>query len=439
MIAFCTTAKGRLDHVKKTLPRNISDNPGSIFVLLDYNSNDGLAEYISENFQSEMTECRLAYYQFKENVSFQMSHAKNMVSRCAILEGADILVTTDADNYAGQGFERFISDNMEPGVFLCPDFPKIKSLPHGKGRPQRGYAGRLAINAHDFIKMGGYNETFNTWRGEDIDMIARLQRLEYTMRFIDNRFLEAIPHTAEVRFKEYPHAQAFETQGEWKIIYDQAQTVLNNGKIGCGTVYRNFSTTPIEIEPVPTRIFGIGLHKTATSSLHKAFQTFGFDSLHWGTNKKAWRIWNEMNNIGRSTVIERNYSLCDLPIPMLYLKLDLAYPNSKYILTIRDESSWLKSVEGLFDPKRNPWYDWDKQPYSHQIHEALYGRKDFDADTFLATYRRHNSQVMEYFKDRPDDLLVMNMDNGAGWEGLCAFLNQPVPSVPYPKEFVTVS
>ena len=41
--------------------------------------------------------------------------------------------------------------------------------------------------------------------------------------------------------------------------------------------------------------------------------------------------------------------------------------------------------------------------------------------------------VKEYFRNRPDDLLVMNICGGEGWEVLCLFLNKPIPSVPFPK------
>ena len=44
---------------------------------------------------------------------------------------------------------------------------------------------------------------------------------------------------------------------------------------------------------------------------------------------------------------------------------------------------------------------------------------------FLARYRRHNAEVREHFKDRPNDLLVMDIDAGmlagprfAGFSGL---------------------
>ena len=69
-----------------------------------------------------------------------------------------------------------------------------------------------------------------------------------------------------------------------------------------GTVYRNFGNKPIKLSAIPTRIFGVGLHKTATTSLHKAFQVLGFDSLHWGRGE-APLIWDEMQSVGRLSLI----------------------------------------------------------------------------------------------------------------------------------------
>ena len=65
---------------------------------------------------------------------------------------------------------------------------------------------------------------------------------------------------------------------------------------------------------------------------------------------------------------------------------------------------------------------------------AINGREDFDAQTFVERYRRHNAEVREYFSGRPDDLLVMDVDSGLSWEPLCQFLGTKVPSVHYPHE-----
>jgi len=314
---------------------------------------------------------------------------------------------------------------------------EIKRTPFGMDRPARGYAGRLAVRSQEFIKAGGYNETYDVWRGEDIDFNFRAIRLGYHMRYIDKRFLETIPHSSAVRFKEYPHARQYEFPDAWKIPTWETDTVVNYGRFGLGVATRNFDTTPIDLTPVPTRIFGIGLHKTATTSLHSAFRILGYDSLHWGQGE-APKIWEEMNVSNRSKTLERWYAACDLPIPLLYKQLDKAYPGSKFILTIRDETKWLRSVERLWDPKYNPTrWQWDVWPISNKLHYALYGRKDFDSLTMLQRYRQHNAEVQEYFKDRPNDLLVLHVEEGIGWESLCPFLDIPFPVSNFPKENVT--
>jgi hypothetical protein len=445
-IAFCTTVKGRCEHLRKTLPKNLADNAdydNCVFVVLAYSSDHEVHEYLKTRHAADILSGCLVVYSYEDGgAPYNVALSKNLAARCGIREGAEILCTVDADNFCGVGFASFIAESFRepgivPGIFMCPDYQLIKSLPHGALRPARGYAGRLALWSQTFLKMGGYDNSFSTWRGEDIDINYRLQRSGYQMRHIPNCYLRAINHSAEMRFKEYPHAQVYESKQEAENIKARTETVVNYGNFGIGTVRRNFSGKPIELGPVPTRIFGIGLQKTATTSLHKALTILGFDSFHWGVGESQ-RIWLEMNALGRSPTLEQWYALSDLPIPLLYKKLDQSYPGSKFILTVRNEVDWLLSVSRLWQAKYNPTrHLWDVYPWSNQIHAALYGQSNFDALVFLQRYRRHNAEVREYFKDRPDDLLVMDMDDGAGWGPLCAFLAKPVPDVSYPRANVS--
>ena len=48
------------------------------------------------------------------------------------------------------------------------------------------------------------------------------------------------------------------------------------------------------------------------------------------------------------------------------------------------------------------------------------------------TYEDHNKVVLEYFKDRPNDLLVFCWEDGDSWDKLCAFLRAEVPDTPIP-------
>lgn len=447
-IVFATTCKGRTEHLRQTLPKNLSDNPNSKFVVLDYNDQEGLLDYLATEHRSDIEVGRLVVYSCLDSPVFRMGHAKNMAHRCALLEGADILVTLDADNIAGLGFETYIQHKfaVEPNLsFITPDFASLPKPGHRfqEGNPLllgRGFAGRLAIRAQDFIKIGGYDQGFETWRGEDMDIIERLKRVGLKQQFIDRSYLHAISHGAGVRFKEYPDAQRYETTDVFVAAKHAMNTVVNYGDIGCGTVYRNFDLAQeVELKPLPTRVFGIGFQRTATTSLARAFEILGYDSAHWKSGDWALAIWQEMNRWGRSATLEADYALCDNPIPLLYEKLDKAYPGSKFVLTIRDEADWLRSVEDLWSYDKNPQrWTWDGDRFSHKVHGITYGRTDFDADTFLARYRQHNAGVRTYFANRPNDLLVMDMSHDAGWSELCPFLGQPAIDKPFPRRHQTV-
>ena len=70
------------------------------------------------------------------------------------------------------------------------------------------------------------------------------------------------------------------------------------------------------------------------------------------------------------------------------------------------------------------------------MHEWIYGfgkglPKDYKQNT-IEIYNKHNQEVKAYFKNRPNDLLVVDFTTGAGWEELCNFLQVPIPEIPFP-------
>jgi hypothetical protein len=295
------------------------------------------------------------------------------------------------------------------------------------------------------LNTGGYDEVKfeGGWSSEDKDFNLRLRNHEYRDIEIASFYLDAVRHNDRMRFREYPHMA--DIAGDLLInTHTVTKTTVNDGNVGCGIVYRNFDwDVPITIEPLSNgitkqRIFGIGLHKTATTSLHIALQILGYSSWHWTPiadlppAHAAQAIWREMNRFGQSRTLELSSALSDLPIPLLYKKLDAAYPGSKFVLTTRSERGWLEAAMRHFSPTFNKHRAlWD-HPFIDFIHNKLYGRVDFESETFIARYRRHNSEVLEYFEGRANDLLVMNMDDGAGWPELCAFLNCSIPTGTYP-------
>jgi hypothetical protein len=110
------------------------------------------------------------------------------------------------------------------------------------------------------------------------------------------------------------------------------------------------------------------------------------------------------------------------PWPLLYRELDDAYPGSKFILTIRDVDEWWASVLTRFGGKSTEMRAWIYGAGDPEGHEDLYKKR----------YEAHNAEVLGYFSNRPDDLLVFAIANGEGWDQLCPFLGIPMPSEPFP-------
>ena len=142
----------------------------------------------------------------------------------------------------------------------------------------------------------------------------------------------------------------------------------------------------------------------------------------------------EMKSLGKSETLERSEAVSDLPIPILFKELDEAYPGSKFILTIREDYEWLRSVEAHWSQRNVFRQQWASDPFTHKIHKIVYGQIGFDPGIMLRRYRVHDKEVQDYFRDRPMDLLVMHVNGNMGWAELCRFLGRPIPSCEYPKE-----
>jgi len=179
-----------------------------------------------------------------------------------------------------------------------------------------------------------------------------------------------------------------------------------------------------------SKIFGIGLSKTGTTSLARALEILGYKTRDYlGVTKYSP---GNLTSIDLDE-INANDAFTDTPIPSFYRELDKKYPGSKFILTVREMDGWLKSCKKQFTQKLA-----DKQDEaSINLFMDLYGCFVFDQEKFIAGYERFVNGVLQYFKDRPDDLLVFDVTGSDGWDKLCSFLGTPAPDLPFPMANVT--
>ncbi len=177
------------------------------------------------------------------------------------------------------------------------------------------------------------------------------------------------------------------------------------------------------------KVFGLGLNRTGTSSLNEALLILGYKSIQ---NCRP-MVCCKDGEVGLKTEkLDNIDALTDIPVPLKYRELDKAFPGSKFILTTRDFDSWMHSCEGYYTKFRafSRKFIWGKRMALY--FKNLYGREVFDAQEFSEAYKRHSSEVEEYFSGREEDLLVYSVCNGDGWKPLCEFLNKPVPDASFP-------
>lgn len=273
-ISFCTTCKNRLHHLKETLPANLRQNPDGEgyeveFVVLNYGDEEGLHEWITTDPEmvAAMESGRLKYVRSEQPV-FRMAHAKNMAHRMAT---GDVLCNLDADNYAGKNFAGALADffSKHENAILSPSHRVSRHFPP----EERGFFGRMALPRKAFEQLGGYDESFKGWGGEDTDLArrARLMGLKY-YRFENMEYLGIIPHSNEARVANMFTTDSERKAEEIRITDDMHQpiyekyfwaalsrlhtiafkpTAANGGVIfGLGKIERGIEGAPDEIKPL---------------------------------------------------------------------------------------------------------------------------------------------------------------------------------------------
>jgi len=176
------------------------------------------------------------------------------------------------------------------------------------------------------------------------------------------------------------------------------------------------------------KVFGIGLYKTGTTSLGHALKRLGFNHKFWDEKLKQKYDEGDYEFIFREA---ENYdSFEDVPWcrDEFYKEIDKRFPGSKFILTKREMKSWIKSWEEHNSAKRlrkRPYELW-KRGYSE--------KKKLEV---IARHEKHIEGILKYFQERPEDLLVIDICGGEGWEKLCPFLGLPVQTEPFPHTNIT--
>lgn len=180
------------------------------------------------------------------------------------------------------------------------------------------------------------------------------------------------------------------------------------------------------------KVFCLGLSKTGTSSLSEALNLLGIKTVHYPHDEQTYQALRSGNY--RLPILDEVQGLADIPVVPYYAQFDTQYPDSKFILTVREKESWLRSCE-IHWRLMGEWLENFPNFKSMQefVSASTYGTVGFSRERFSFVYDLHLRNVSEYFKARPNDFLLLDICGGEGWEKLCSFLSLPAPSMPFPR------
>lgn len=200
-----------------------------------------------------------------------------------------------------------------------------------------------------------------------------------------------------------------------------------------------------------TKYFCVGRNKTGTTSLKKAFEDLGYPV---GDQRIAEILADKYYRKGIfNPIIEYCQSaqvFQDVPFSSseTFKHLDAAYPGSKFILSVRDNpEQWYQSITRFHakkwgkdgriptaDDLKNATYIYKGSPYNLISYFGTSDDDPYNKEILIAHYNRHNQDVMDYFKDRPKDLLIINLAENCNYQRFVEFLGVKSPYDNFPWE-----
>ncbi len=193
------------------------------------------------------------------------------------------------------------------------------------------------------------------------------------------------------------------------------------------------------------KVFCIGANKTGTTTLEAVFRELGFKMPDQRVQEN---LLTHVLVSGRYEVLRkfvaRYDAFQDVPFSHeeLYIALDALFPNSKFVLTLRDPSDWYLSLvrfhkqyfgfenieeagPDFWKGKRgNYWLESNKRLVTCVTNgrETVDWNLLYDRDHCISKYTERNDRIIRYFRQRPNDLLAIDITKTTDTTEICAFL-----------------
>jgi len=202
-ISVVTTCKGRLEHLRQTLPLALAQ-PFAEAVVVDFDCPDGAGDWVARTYPS------VKLVRVTGEPRFQPARARNLGAAAAT---SPWLLFLDADIQLAPGFLAQAAPLLTPGVFVRAN-PRLQQQ-----------WGTIFVSRADFEALEGYDEVFENWSGEDTDLLERLRIAGVREDFYDGALAIPIPHDDALRVRHH-HIEDVGLSGLQNGLYRTAKLDL---------------------------------------------------------------------------------------------------------------------------------------------------------------------------------------------------------------------
>ncbi|MCK9283105.1 MAG: glycosyltransferase family 2 protein [Rhodocyclaceae bacterium] len=176
-LAYITSCKGRLSHLRESLPR-IVEQPALEPIVVDYGCPEACGDWVEANFPS------VKVVRSGPTSGFNASIARNLGAAAASSPWFGFF---DADVLLSTSFSTRVVPALAAGNFYRANPVTYQTW------------GSLICHRNDFALVGGYDEAYTGWGGEDDDLITFLSLLGRRQMGFPAELLSEIAHSDEQR------------------------------------------------------------------------------------------------------------------------------------------------------------------------------------------------------------------------------------------------
>lgn len=192
------------------------------------------------------------------------------------------------------------------------------------------------------------------------------------------------------------------------------------------------------------KVIGCGFGRTGSMSMKIALEQLGVGPCHHMDEVIAnpaeqlpyWLAASKGEKINWNDALKGYESCVDWPTAAYWPVLAKHFPEAKILLTTRSAESWYNSIsKTIFKIMGDATNASGNEPnpfgemLQHMILENTFNGDITDRDHCINVFNKNVQAVKDSFSG--NKLFIYNI--GDGWEGLCKWLDVPVPDIPFPR------